>query len=115
MKDGVKGRGREGNEYAAEHALLVCGKRPAYNWSQSGCKDTSVMGSVQFALLRLLFHVGLVFVVNNHLNDAGREMKAAPQAACAASWRLSCSEKRGALVVGTSDESFKLNDLMKLF
>lgn len=68
------------------------------------------LGLVQFAFLRLLFRVGLVFIVNNHLNDAGREMKAAPQAACPASWRLLCSEQRGALVVGISDASFKFND-----
>lgn len=110
MNDGVKGQGREGNEYTLERALLVCGKRPVYNCPQSGCKDTSEMGSVRFALLRLLFHVGLVFVVNNHLNYAGREMKAAPQAACPASWRLSCSEQHGALVIGIFDESFKFND-----
>lgn len=47
-------RQREGNEYAAQHALLVCGEWPMYNWPRSGCQDTSEMGLVQFALLRLL-------------------------------------------------------------
>lgn len=68
------------------------------------------MGSVQFALVGPLFRVGLGFVVNNQLNDAGREMKAAPQVARPASWRLSCSEQRGALLAGNFGESFKFND-----
>lgn len=38
---------------------------------------------------RTLLCVGLVCVVNIHLGDAGREMTAAPRAACLTSWKLS--------------------------
>lgn len=38
---------------------------------------------------RTLLCVGLVWVVNIHLGDAGREMTAAPQAACLTYWELS--------------------------
>lgn len=66
------------------------------------------MESVQFALVRPLFSIGLVFVVNTHLNDVGTETKAAPKGACPASWKLSGQYK--ALVVGLFGESFKFND-----
>lgn len=77
----MKGRGREGKEYAAEHVLLVCDKQPVYNWPRSSCENASEMDLVRFALAKPLCWVGLVWVVDNHLNNAGREMKAAPQAA----------------------------------
>lgn len=81
-----------------------------YSWPRSGCEYASEMDLVQFALAKPLCCVGLVWVVDNHLNNAGREMKAAPQAACPASWRLSSSEQCGALLAGILGESFKFND-----
>lgn len=51
-----------------------------------------------------------VCVVNNHLNDAGKGMKADSQEACPASWRLLNHEQCAAPFAGILGEIFKFND-----